>query len=729
MGSLANIIFDGATTYTTSTTNNMVSTNIDISDFYAASDAGVPFQGAVSPVSGSGRPLLLRQLDLEFSSSAGAGKFVARRNSSRHPDQVSGTEGQDYGYSSAIGTLNGTVSRQMNFPLFQTDVLYVGFIKSDGSTTRITTESASGYNVVYSYGDNATTGTIASGKRQTAELEFWTIPTAVQSLNATDNGNGTVSVSWNAPLSDGGTSVTGYRISYNSGGAWTHTTTTSTSATLTLSDGTYTVRVCALNAVTDVFNSNYGWTDDSYMMGTASEDTVTVTSSYTVTLDANGGSVTTSSYSVTPGQYVSLNNASWTGKTFVGWYTSPTYNQGTQVSSYYLPTASITLYARWEYAVTFQANGGNNGGTISVGVNPSNGVALSNVTAPSSTRTGYTFLGWYNSESSGTLVYNANSTFTPTANVTYYAYWRGTVSFDSNGGSAVAAITYVDGESITLPSTSRSGYTFGGWETSTGSFIGNAGGTSTPTTSPLTYYARWTALAVSWSDSSLNTSLRKGQPYTVNNSVSASYVSSWVYSGLPSGLTFNGGTNLTGLSTSTISGTPTVYGNYTVSLTPKNVDNIAGNTYTYSFVVDDVELQWSDQVLATNIAIQGDTAYSDQVSVVAGPTTTYSVTPGYSLPTGLELNSSTGALTANAINGITAAPGVYAFKIRATNGTLETLDTNTLTITVEAAGGYVKVWNGTAWVDGTAYVYNGSTWVEGTVQVNNGVGWTDSFST
>ena len=66
--------------------------------------------------------------------------------------------------------------------------------------------------------------------------------------------------------------------------------------------------------------------------------------------------------------------------------------------------------------------------------------------------------------------------------------------------------------------------------------------------------------------------------------------------------------------------------------------------------------------------------------------------------------------------------------IRATNGSSETLDTSTLTITVESAGGYVKVWNGSSWANGTAYVRQSGTWVEGTVKLRGASSWGDSFS-
>jgi hypothetical protein len=93
------------------------------------------------------------------------------------------------------------------------------------------------------------------------------------------------------------------------------------------------------------------------------------------------------------------------------------------------------------------------------------------------------------------------------------------------------------------------------------------------------------------------------------------------------------------------------------------------------------------------------------------------------LPPGVSLNSSTGAIT-----GTPTTAGTYNFAVRATNGSSETINTSTLTITVAAAGGYVKVWNGSSWANGTAYVRQSGQWVQGTVQIRNGGNWGNSFS-
>lgn len=78
--------------------------------------------------------------------------------------------------------------------------------------------------------------------------------------------------------------------------------------------------------------------------------------------------------------------------------------------------------------------------------------------------------------------------YTHTCNVNIY--WR-TLSFDSNGGSECSAIGAYPGESITLPTPSKVGYTFNGWylgDTKWGD--GGAVGTMPDSNNILT--ARWT---------------------------------------------------------------------------------------------------------------------------------------------------------------------------------------------------------------------------------------------
>ncbi len=196
---------------------------------------------------------------------------------------------------------------------------------------------------------------------------------------------------------------------------------------------------------------------------------------YTITFNANGGSGSISSKTVSAGYSVSLpaNTFTRSGYEFVGWNTNEdgygvSYTNGQNIT----PSGNITLYAQWKkkdvyYTITFNSNGGS--GSMS-----SNTVrAGSSFYLPINTltRSGYEFVGW-NTNSYGTgTSYTDGQYITPTGNIILYAQWREvyTITFDSNGGRGYMSPIFTEvGSSITLPTNTftRNGYVFIGWSTS-----------------------------------------------------------------------------------------------------------------------------------------------------------------------------------------------------------------------------------------------------------------------
>ena len=127
-----------------------------------------------------------------------------------------------------------------------------------------------------------------------------------------------------------------------------------------------------------------------------------------------------------------------TGHTFGGWYTSA--SGGSQVSSSTKVTGHVTYYAHWtvnRYTATFDANGGN-GGTAKT---QDYGTRL---TAPTVTRTGYTFTGWSPS---------VPSTM-PAEDKTYRAQWKintYTVTFLDKDGNVIGTPQSVEYGSDATP--------------------------------------------------------------------------------------------------------------------------------------------------------------------------------------------------------------------------------------------------------------------------------------
>jgi uncharacterized repeat protein (TIGR02543 family) len=472
---------------------------------------------------------------------------------------------------------------------------------------------------------------------------------------------------------------------------------------------------------------------------------------YTVTYNANGGSVGTSSVKSADGDAVSLPTPSRSGYIFDGWYNGGSYVGG--AGSSYTTTSNASLTANWTADTPAPVfSNPLSIPTLYVGEGQYDQVVASDSTSYSATSlpsglslydygTYATIQGTVSAQASqywNVTVTATNDTGSATTSSAFNVYqalpnWTdfsitstGTVStYYSSSISATNATNWaISGlpPGITSSGTSGSTVTFSGTPSSAGSYTiyaqpSNSEGASA---SQQSFSLNISPRLPSWVDQNLATAARVGLSYS--STVSASYVNSWDDGTLPTnGLSFSGQTNVSGTATGTVSGTPTTYGTTSFTLTPYNSDNQTPGGVAFSITVYDVAPVWSSQVLASSIATQ-DVAYTDGVSVTAGPDVTYTVASG-ALPTGVTLNSSSGAIT-----GSPSVVGVYNFVLAATNGSSEIIYTDALTITVEAAGGYAKVWNGSAWVDGATYVRTAGGWAEAVINVKGVSSWGPSFS-
>ncbi|MCM1307716.1 MAG: InlB B-repeat-containing protein [Butyrivibrio sp.] len=218
-----------------------------------------------------------------------------------------------------------------------------------------------------------------------------------------------------------------------------------------------------------------------------------------VKYDADGGSVSDSAQVTCKlGEPYGSKSATRTGYSFVGWYTEKN-GKGTKI----LATTAVTnekahtLYAYWSNevcTVSFNANGG------SVGISSLNAVYDNTYgTLPTPVRTGYTFDGWYTRESGGEQV-TENTTVSTTGKITLYAHWSNAkykVSLNANGGSCSTASKTVEYSKAygTLPTPTRTGYTFAGWYTASSGGSSVTADTIHNTTGNVTLYAHWSNTA------------------------------------------------------------------------------------------------------------------------------------------------------------------------------------------------------------------------------------------
>ncbi len=224
-----------------------------------------------------------------------------------------------------------------------------------------------------------------------------------------------------------------------------------------------------------------------------------ITGSFTVNLDACGGSLETGK--LTADQRETYN--------FLNWNTAAdgsgeSYAPGAS----YAQNLDLTLYAQWETET-----------------------AVDPVTLPAPTREGYRFLGWSEEPNASEASYQENDTLSPEGDLTLYALWKANeypVSFDANGGETAPEaqskihdipLTLTDAEPAraqqeqepftvslepmggtvepgTLYATRTESYHFLGWNTaSDGSGESYAPGAEYAANESVTLYAQWESTA------------------------------------------------------------------------------------------------------------------------------------------------------------------------------------------------------------------------------------------
>lgn len=198
---------------------------------------------------------------------------------------------------------------------------------------------------------------------------------------------------------------------------------------------------------------------------------------YTVTFDANGGTLTgNATVKVEEGKTVSgAPTAAKEGYDFEAWYTQATDGDKITLSTYAV-TADVTLYAHYtektvtppaptdRAEVTFNANGGTIDGETKFEVDESGNV----MTAPEPTKEGYRFDAWYTAADGGEEIDPMFDEITE--DITLYAHWIKTYVVTFNGGEgeiAGNATVTVDENSVIkgAPDASKDGSEFHGWYT------------------------------------------------------------------------------------------------------------------------------------------------------------------------------------------------------------------------------------------------------------------------
>ena len=230
---------------------------------------------------------------------------------------------------------------------------------------------------------------------------------------------------------------------------------------------------------------------------------------FSVSYDANGGTDAPAGQTKLDGFPLKLSEVgpSRAGWVFLDWAADPEAEQTQyQPGDLYEQDADITLYALWEqrepahYDVGYDANGGTGApeaqekiegvtltlsaltptraddpaGSFTVTLDANGGITdISSLTANRTAR--YTFRSWNTSADGSGASYSAGGYYIPNAAVTLYAQWNS------------STLT----QAVTLPTPTRTGYTFAGWSLTRDAESGITG-RYTPAGDE-TRYALWTA--------------------------------------------------------------------------------------------------------------------------------------------------------------------------------------------------------------------------------------------
>ena len=499
-------------------------------------------------------------------------------------DMVTGTlaSDADYDYSSTVTVAGGTLTR--------TGYTFVGWNSAaDGSGTN------------YAAGASFTMPAVDVVLYAQWTVDAYTLSYAANTTDAVTGLPADASYDYGSKATvDGGTPTrTGYTVS-----GWN-----------TAADGNGTNYAAGASFTMPAANVTLyaQWTVDAYTVSYTVNTTETVTG--TVASDADyeyGSAVTVDSGTLTR-----------TGYTFGGWNTTADGSGTSYVAgaSFTMPAVDVTLYAQWtieSYAVGYVANTTDAVTGLPADANHDYGSTVT-VDAGTPTRTGYTFDGWNTAaDGSGTTYFSGESITMPAATVTLYAQWDVNgynLSYNANTADTVRGIPLNSGHeydstvTVDAGTPTRTGYTFGGWNTAAdGSGTRYAAGASfTMPAAGVTLYAQWTVDAYTVRYDANAADAVTGLPADA----SYDYGSTVTVAGAPTrtGYTFNGWNSVAGgsgthyaagagftMSTADV----TLYAQWTIA------------SYTVSYAVNT-----TDTVTGT-VASDADYEYGSTVTVDSG---------------------------------------------------------------------------------------------------------------
>ncbi len=286
-------------------------------------------------------------------------------------------------------------------------------------------------------------------------------------------------------------------------------------------------------------------------------------------------------------------------------------------------------------------------------------------------RPGYLFEGWYTDSACTALFWKDGNEkpVMPSNDITLYAKWAPysfNVSFNANGGSVSQASkgVLVGSTYGTLPTPTRTGYTFNGWYTASSGGTKITASSTVNITSDITLYAQWTVNKYTVTFDATNGT-------TSTNTMTVTYGAN--YGTLPTptatGFTFNGwytakaygtGTKITSTTKVTSTSNHTLYAQWTTNSYTASWSAGTGTTITVK------RTSSPNRGASTGTLSSGATVYYGDVLSV-----TYSQKTGYTLATkGSTSITVSGNITSSHIYA-TATANNYTYNViyKSSNGT------------------------------------------------------------
>lgn len=365
------------------------------------------------------------------------------------------------------------------------DVSFTGgfFSYSDKSCTMSFTNTISGVDNQLTITFDPNGGTCATASKEVTYLQtYGTLPTPTRDGHTFDGwytaasggtritSSSTVNVAADDTLYAHWTIIT-YTIQYNanggSGAPSSQTKTWGVDLTLTSSKPT------TAKAYTITYNANGGSVSPSSKSVSCTFDCWNTNAAGTGTEYASGGKYTANAAATLYAQWTNnkagtLATPTRTNCIFVGWFTS--VNGGTQVTADTTISENITVYARWQYKIIYNANGGSTDDLPDTQIKDHQvNIVLSDMYPDYE---GREFKGWATSASSTTAQYQPSDTYTGNAPLVLYAVWavpKFKVTFDLHGGTYSGSVSLVQeveyGKSATAPTPdpTKANKQFQGW--------------------------------------------------------------------------------------------------------------------------------------------------------------------------------------------------------------------------------------------------------------------------